>query len=72
MTPHYWDRSRRRLDCLIHGHRDIARAAAYGEILPGRTAKELHYCGSCGGPVWVESRAPQAPRDWAVTGLPMK
>lgn len=72
MTARYWDRSRRRLDCLIHGHRDVASAAAYGELPPGHAAKELHYCGSCGGPVWVEASGTRAPRDWATTGLPMK
>lgn len=66
----YCERSRRRLDCLVHGHRDVTRAAAYGGVFPGQSAQELHYCGSCGGPVWVSSPPPNRPATWDSTGLP--
>lgn len=46
-------RLRERIACLIHGHRDLTPAAAYGEILTGAADQELHYCGACGSPVWI-------------------
>jgi hypothetical protein len=64
-----WERSRERMDCLLHGHRDLTRAAAYSETSAGRD-KELHYCGACGGAAWV-STPPKArrTRTWADMGL---
>lgn len=66
-----WQRLRERLDCSIHGHRDLARAAAYAETRTGSQDKELHYCGACGGPAWLPApRDSKGPRSWAGTGLP--
>lgn len=50
-------RFRDRLDCFIHGHRDLAQADAFAEELPDLDQdKGLHYCGACGSPVWVAHR----------------
>lgn len=50
---HLCERLRERLHCLIRGHR-VSRAPAYAAILPDRPSdKELHYCETCGSPVWV-------------------
>ncbi|HET6882339.1 MAG TPA: hypothetical protein VFI31_19395 [Pirellulales bacterium] len=63
-------RLRERLDCLFHGHRDLSRAPAYGEVLAGLADKELHYCGACGGPVWLPaSHEPHGPRTWSAAGF---
>lgn len=63
-------RLRERIACLIHGHRDLAPAAAYGEIVPGTADQELHYCGACGSPVWVAIPHDQHRRQsWRATGL---
>ena len=68
---HLCERSRERLGCLLHGHRDLSRAAAYSEVLPGGLSdNELHYCGACGGPVWVAMPHQRSgPMTWASTGL---
>ena len=68
---HFCERSRARLNCLMHGHRDLSGPPVYAEILPGgATDKELHYCGACGGPVWVTvSHQVSRPPTWASTGL---
>ena len=63
-------RLRERIECIIHGHRDLTPAAAYGEILTGADDKELHYCGACGSAVWVTTpRNQHRPRSWSDTGL---
>jgi hypothetical protein len=64
--PNLWIQ---RLTCLLRGHHDLCLAAAYGEILPGGSGKELHYCARCGRAVWVSSppARPSPPR-WADTG----
>ena len=70
MKRKYFARGLARLQCLFKGHRDLARADAYGEELPERGDYELHYCGNCGGPVWVK-KAHQAPPtvQWKDCGL---
>jgi hypothetical protein len=69
MSRHF-ERLRERVDCLIHGHRDLSRAPAYGVILSGSTEKELRYCSACGSPVWVAVSPDQRlPPSWSGTGL---
>ncbi|MGH7135263.1 MAG: hypothetical protein ACREHD_05945 [Pirellulales bacterium] len=65
------ERSRQRLNCLIHGHRDLSGPPVYAEITPGGASeKELHYCGACGGPVWAAvPHQAMGPPTWASTGL---
>lgn len=63
------ERLRERLDCLIHGHRNLSRAPAYAEALSGPTDKELHYCGECGSPVWVPVPHDTQVRTWSGSGL---
>ena len=66
-----FERLRERVDCLVHGHRDVARAPAYAEALSGPTDKELRYCGACGAPVWLPvPHEADWPRTWAAAGLP--
>ena len=36
-----------RLTCWLRGHHDLSLAAAYSEILPGGSGKELRYCVRC-------------------------
>lgn len=61
-----FQRLRARIDCFLHGHRDLAPADAYGEELPERDEeKQLHYCGACGSPVWVTRRRLHESPHWA-------
>lgn len=62
-------RGLQRLSCLLRGHRDLAPAGTYAEVLEGNIERELHYCGSCGGPVWVSSARDHQPAlRWDETG----
>lgn len=61
----FFRRFRDRLDCFIHGHRDLAPADAFGEELPDRGEdKDLHYCSACGSPVWLAHRHRQERFHW--------
>jgi len=65
-----FERLRERLHCLVHGHRDLAGAPAYAEVLAGRFDRELYYCGACGAPVWIPVRRDEhLPPSWTDTGL---
>lgn len=68
------ERWRERLSCLLHGHRDLTCAPAYGEFVAGAAGeKELHYCGACGSPTWIaKSHREPRPPTWASSGLIMK
>jgi hypothetical protein len=50
--PNLWIQ---RLTCWFRGHHDLCLAAAYGEVRPGGSRKELHYCVRCGRAVWTSS-----------------
>lgn len=53
------------LRCLLFGHCDLAPTDAYAEWLPDSNDElELHYCGACGGPVWVRKQASPEPLHW--------
>lgn len=65
MFKRFWDR----LDCFIHGHRELAPADAFAEELPDLDQdKELHYCGACGSPVWVAHRRRHERFHWQAHG----
>jgi len=64
--PNLWIQ---RLKCWLRGHHDLGLAAAYGEILPGGSGKDLHYCARCGRAVWTSlPSAGASPPKWADTG----
>ena len=53
------------LTCGVRGHHDLCLAGAYGQILPGGSSKELHYCVRCGRAVWKASSGGPSPPKWA-------
>lgn len=72
MNREYFRRGKERLKCFVRGHRDVARADAYGEELPqdGKDDSELHYCAACGSPVWVKRLHREAHvSSWLNSGL---
>lgn len=66
----YFQRGLERLKCFFRGHRALAPGETYGEELPGRDEKELHYCAACGAPVWIRKpHQSQPPVSWLGSGL---
>lgn len=60
-----------RIDCCLHGHRDLTKFATYSSLLPDGQVRDLHFCLACDSPVWIThpptDDTPDLPPDWLDT-----